>query len=197
MTVLPTSSEPPVSYANAAVTMGVLVAALWLLELVDMLTLGSLDTWGVSPRQLDELPQIYTAWALHFGWGHLIGNTVPLFVLGFLILLGGVRRFVASAFAAITGSGLFAWLLSAPGTVTAGASGLVFGWLTYLLARGIFGRNLAQIAVAVVVFALYGGVLWGVLPGHPGISWQGHLGGALAGVLAAWWMHSLPAVRAR
>lgn len=187
----PTLAPRPaaVPAARAAATMGVLVAVLWLLEIVDALTLGWLDTFGVSPRQLDELPQIYTAPWLHFGWQHLVSNTLPLFVLGFVVLLEGVRRWLASAFAAITASGLVAWLVSAPGTVTAGASGLVFGWLTYLLARGLFGRNVRQVLVAVVVFLAYGGVLWGVLPTQPGVSWQAHLGGALGGILAAWWLH--------
>lgn len=187
---LPAARSDRPTPARAAAVMGVFVAALWVLEAVDTVTRGALDTFGISPRQLDELPQIYTAPLLHFGWEHLAGNTVPLFVLGLVILLDGVRRWLVSAFSAITASGAFAWLLSAPGTVTAGASGLVFGWLTYLLARGVFGRNLGQVAIAVVVFAIYGGVLWGVLPSQPGVSWQGHLGGAIGGVLAAWWLHS-------
>ena len=187
---LPTRRPDTPTVRGAATAMGVVVALLWLLELVDTLTLGALDTFGVSPRQLDELPQVFTAPFLHFGWQHLASNTIPLFVLGFVILLDGVRRWLASAFAAITASGLVAWLVSAPNTVTAGASGLVFGWLTYLLVRGLFSRRVGQILTAVVVFVVYGGVLWGVLPTQPGVSWQAHLGGALGGVLAAWWLHS-------
>lgn len=175
---------------RAAATMGALVVLLWVLELVDTLTAGALDPFGVSPRQVDELPQIYSAPLLHFGWEHLASNTVPLFVLGFLILLEGVRRWWVSTLTAVTVSGFAAWLLSAPGTVTAGASGLVFGWLTYLLASGLFGRSLRQVLIAVVVFLLYGGVLWGVLPQQPGVSWQAHFGGAVGGVLAAWWLHA-------
>lgn len=170
--------------------MGVGVGILWLLEIIDTLMLGALDTFGVSPRQLDELPQIATAPWLHFGWDHLLGNTVPFFVLGFMILVEGLRPWLVSGVAAIVGSGLAAWLLSAPNTVTAGASGLVFGWLTYLLVRGVFTRSGRQIAIAVVVFVLYGGVLWGVLPTNPGVSWQAHLGGAAGGIAAAWWLHS-------
>ena len=76
-------------------------------------------------------------------------------------------------------------------------SGLIFGWLTYLLTRGIFSRNWRQIALAVVVFAVYGGILWGVLPGSPGVSWLGHLGGAVGGVAAAWFLHSTSERRRR
>ena len=170
--------------------MAVVVGVLWVLELVDVVTFGALDTFGVSPRRLDELPQVYTAPFLHFGWEHLASNTLPLFVLGFLALLEGVRRWLASAWASVTASGLTAWLISPEGTVTAGASGLVFGWLTYVLARGLFSGSLRQVLVAVVVFLLYGGVLWGVLPTQPGVSWQAHLGGAVGGLVAAWWIHA-------
>ena len=86
-------------------------------------------------------------------------------------------------------SGAFVWVLSPPGSLTLGASGVVFGWLTYLLVRGFFSRSAGQIALAVLVFVLYGGILWGVLPGTVGVSWQGHLGGAVGGALAAWWLH--------
>ena len=79
------------------------------------------------------------------------------------------------------------WLVSPPGTVTIGASVLAFGWLVYLLLIGIFSRTLWQVLVAVGLLVLYGGVLLGVLPGQPGISWQGHLFGAIGGALAAWY----------
>lgn len=195
---LPAHASRPASPVVRAVTgMGVLLAAMWALEGVDTLTGHALDTWGISPRDVDELPQVYSAWALHFGWPHLIGNSVPLFVLGFLILLESQRRWLVSGLASITGSGLFAWLFSPPNSVTAGASGLVFGWLTYLLARGIFSRDWRQILLAVVVGAVYGSVLWGVLPLHEGVSWQGHLGGAIGGLGAAWYLHSPRRVRRR
>lgn len=170
--------------------MGALVALMWVLEGVDTVTANSLDTLGISPRETDELPQIYSAWALHFGWDHLMSNTLPLFLFGFVILLDGTRRWLVSGLTAITVSGLFAWLLSPPNSVTLGASGLVFGWLTYLLARGVFSRDWRQIGVALVIGILYGSILWGVLPGQAGVSWQGHLGGAVGGLAAAWYLHS-------
>lgn len=162
------------------------VALLWGLEVLDTaLPFLRLDAWGVSPRDPAELPQIFTAPFLHFGFGHLIANTVPFFVLGLLILLSGVRTFVVATLASVVVSGLAVWLLSAPGTVTAGASGIVFGWLAFVLVRGLFTANLKHLAIGVVVFAVYGGVLWGVFPTMPGVSWLGHLGGAVGGVLAA------------
>ncbi len=170
--------------------MGGWLVLMWVLEVFDQMTFNSLDQFGVSPRDVSELPQIFTAPFLHFGYGHLISNSVPFFVLGLLVLLSGVRPFVAATLFSVVASGLAAWLLSAPMTVTAGASGLVFGWLAYLLVRAFFTRTWLHAVVAVVVFLFYGAILVGVLPGAPGISWQGHLGGAVGGLVAAWVLHS-------
>ncbi len=169
---------------------GTWLALMWVLEGVDTLLGGALDTFGVSPRDVTELPQILSAPFLHFGFGHLIANSVPFLVLGVLVRMSGRREFWVASAASIVVSGLVAWLLSAPLTVTAGASGLVFGWLGYLLVRGLFARNWVQILVAAAVFGFFGGMLWGVFPTMPGVSWQAHLGGVLGGVVAAWWLHS-------
>ena len=168
--------------------MGVGLALLWLLELVDQLTSHWLDTFGIVTRQVESLPAIFTAPFLHAGWNHLIANSGPFAVLGFLVFLGGLARWVWTSLISITTSGLTAWLISPPHTITLGASGLIFGWLTYLLARGIFSRNLTQILIAVAVFLVYGSVLWGVFPSTQLVSWQGHLGDAIGGVLAAYWL---------
>lgn len=180
----------PFSIAAAAFVMGLAVAVLYAIELVDQLGGGWLERFGISPRDPMELPQIYTAPLLHHGWPHLIGNTLPFFLLGVVVLLSSLRRMIISTVASVTTSGLAVWLVAPPHSVTVGASGLVFGWLTYLLTRGIFSRDTRQILLAVVVFLIYGGLLWGVLPGNPFVSWQGHLGGAVGGVLAAWFLHS-------
>lgn len=168
--------------------MGGVVASLWGLEAVDQVGHNWLDQYGIRPRDVSSLPEVLSAPFLHFGWGHLIGNTVPLFVLGFLILLTGWRNFIGVTLASIIGSGLTIWLLAAPNTVTLGASGVVFGYLTYVLARGFYTRKGSHIAIAVIVAFFYGSILLGVLPGNDGVSWQGHLGGAIAGVLAAYWL---------
>ena len=176
--------------ASAALVMLALLAGLWALELVDTLAGGALDAYGIESREVDGLlPEIFTAPFLHGGFDHLISNTVPFGVLGFLVLLGGVARWLLSSLTSILASGLFAWLLTPADTIILGASGLVFGWLTYLIVRGVWSRRPAQVLVGLAVLLVYGGLIWGVLPGAAGISWQAHLGGALGGVLAAWLLH--------
>ena len=199
-------APPPPSYGRAVVpssqllapsrpTLGASIAfiggwlvLLWLLEVLDAALLGALDGFGVSPRVIAELPQVLTAPFLHFGFEHLAANSLPFLILGVLTRMSGRRAFWVATLASIIVSGLFAWLLSAPYTVTAGASGLVFGWLAYLLVRGLFNRSWKQILISAAVFGFFGGMLWGVFPTMPGVSWQGHLGGAVGGVIAAWWL---------
>jgi membrane associated rhomboid family serine protease len=174
---------------TAAITMILLLGGLWALELVDQLSGNALDSYGIHARELDGLPEIATAPFLHYGWDHLISNSMPFLVLGFLVLLGGLARWLISSAISIVSSGLAAWLLSPADTVILGASGLVFGWLTYLLARGLYSRKTGQIVVSLVVLVIYGGLIWGVLPSAAGVSWQAHLGGAVGGLIAARVLH--------
>ena len=187
-----TSSPRPL---GAALLMAVLLAGLWVLEFFDQLSGERLDNFGIHAQELDGLPEIFTAPFLHAGWDHLISNSVPFFVLGFLVLLGGMARWLLSSLISIVSSGLTAWLLTPANTIIVGASGLIFGWLAYLLARGLWSRRPGQVALAVVVLLVYGGLIWGVFPGNAGVSWQAHLGGAVGGVFAAWLLHRRAASR--
>lgn len=187
----------PVRPLHAVVVMAALLAGLWVVEGLDQLSGNALDTYGIRARDVDGLPEIFTAPLLHAGWEHLASNSVPFFALGLLVLLGGLARWAVSTLVSVVSSGLTAWLLTPAGTIVLGASGLIFGWLTYLLARGLWSRRPGQVALAVVILLVYGGLLWGVLPGNPGISWQAHLGGAVGGVLAAWLLHRRDAERRR
>lgn len=189
--------ERPVKAASAAIAIGASVVLLWLIEAVDQVARGALDQYGIQSWNPASLPSVFVAPLLHAGWGHLISNTLPFAVLGFLVLVGGLAKAVWATLSSVLASGAFAWLLSPPNTVTVGASGLIFGWLTYLLTRGVLSRDGKQIVIAVAVLLLYGGVLWGVLPSQPGVSWQAHLGGAIGGMLAAWLINRRAVARRR
>lgn len=171
------------------VIVAMLVAVMWAVEIVDLLPGTDLDRWGIRPRRLDGLVGIVTAPFLHDGLGHLIGNTLPFLVLGGLIAASGVARWFQVTVLVALISGLGTWLTGPARTDHIGASGIVFGYLTYLLGRGFFERKLAYLAVGLVVLFLYGGILWGVLP-KDGISWQGHVFGAIGGVVAARLLHA-------
>ncbi|UMG94819.1 rhomboid family intramembrane serine protease [Nocardioides sp. TF02-7] len=122
---------------------------------------------------------------MHGGWDHLSANTGPVLVLGFLTLVSGIARGLAATAVIWLVAGIGTWLVAGGNSVHIGASGLVFGWIVYLAIRGIVNRRLWEVVLGVVVLVVYGGVLLGVLPGQPGISWQGHLFGALGGAVAA------------
>nr|WP_157103844.1 rhomboid family intramembrane serine protease [Nocardia harenae] len=173
-------------WAQAAALMLGFVALLYGIEGVDSLQGVDLDSEGIRPRDPDGLWGVLWAPVLHGNWDHLMGNTLPVLILGFLTLLSGIGRGLAATALIWLIAGAGTWLIGGAGTVHIGASSLVFGWLTFLISRGWFARNLTQIVVGLVVFAIYGSLLWGVLPGQPMISWQGHLFGAVGGVVAGW-----------
>jgi len=168
-----------------AITLG-FVALLYLIEGIDVLAGHHLDQAGIRPRSAAGLEGVAFAPLLHANWAHLMGNTLPVIVLGLLTMLTGIGRGLSATAIIWVVSGLGAWLISASGTTTVGASGLVFGWLLYLISRGLFARNVRQVLLGVIVGLLYGGILWGALPGQAGISWQAHLFGALGGLIAGW-----------
>jgi membrane associated rhomboid family serine protease len=161
------------------------VGLLWLIEALDVASSHSLDTFGIVPREIGELRDIIPAAFIHFGFDHVAANSVPLLVLGFIAALRGIGRFLGVAFVITLTSGFGVWLVAPAHTNTAGASGVVFGLFGYLLVRGFVDRRLLDIAVGLVIAALYGSILWGVLPTAQGVSWQGHLFGLIGGVAAA------------
>jgi membrane associated rhomboid family serine protease len=168
------------------------VALLWLLEAVDVASGHALDTYGISPREAGELRDVVPAAFLHFGFDHLAANAVPLLVLGFLAAVGGVGRFLKVVAVIVLASGLGVWLVAPDHSVTAGASGVVFGLFGYLLVRGFVDRRPLDITVGLMVLLLYGSILWGALPSNSAVSWQGHLFGLIGGVLAAYLFRRQP-----
>jgi membrane associated rhomboid family serine protease len=166
--------------------LAMIVAVLWLIEIFDQLFFFvRLDAYGIRPRTWHGLGQILVAPWLHLGFAHLAANTVPLVVLGWLVMLRRMRDFLVVVLVSALVSGLGIWLFGGAHTIHLGASGVIFGLLGALLARAYFERSWAALALAVVAVFLYGGMLWGVLPGTPGVSWLGHLFGFAGGILAA------------
>ncbi|MFO7249674.1 MAG: rhomboid family intramembrane serine protease [Actinomycetes bacterium] len=164
-----------------------LLGAMWILEILDQfLFFGRLDHYGIVGGDPEGLVGVPLAPFLHAGFGHLMANSLPLLVLGIMAAIRGVGRFIAATMIIVLVSGVGVWVVTPPYVVTVGASGLVFGYFGYVVARGLFDRHSLDIALGIVVVVLYSSLLWGVLPGDPGVSWQGHLFGLVGGVLAAW-----------
>ncbi len=186
------STVRPNPLLRGLAVVGGLLVLMWVLEFFDQSTGNSLDQFGIIPRDPETAGHIVLAPWLHFGWGHLIANSGPFLVLGVLTYISGFARWLITTVSSIVVSGVTVWLTAPPGSLTAGASGLVFGYLAYLLIRGFFTGRPGQIALAIVVLLLYGGVLVGLLPTASGVSWQGHLGGAGGGGLAAWLQYGRP-----
>jgi len=164
---------------------GLLFVAMWGLEIADTVADHRLDQYGIEPRETDGLVGIVAAPFLHADFGHLIGNTVPFIVMGVLIALSGAMRVIAVTVIVALVSGVGTWLIAPENTNHIGASGVVFGYATYLIARGFYNRSALEIALGLVVVAIFGTALLGGLAPQEGISWQGHLFGAIGGVVAA------------
>jgi membrane associated rhomboid family serine protease len=162
-----------------------LLAAMWVLEVVDVALDHRLDQYGIEPRDPDGLVGVVAAPFLHADFGHLIANTIPFVALGIIIGLQGVARVLAVTAIVMLVSGLGTWLVGPDNSIHIGASGIVFGYAAYLLARGIFNRDVIEIAIGLGVAAIWGTALLGGLVPQDGVSWQGHFFGAVGGVLAA------------
>jgi membrane associated rhomboid family serine protease len=162
-----------------------LLGLMWGLEIVDGLVLNhSLDLFGIIPRQPIGLRGIILAPFLHGNFSHLMANTIPFLTLGWLVMARRISDFIVVSIVSMVIGGLGTWLFGSSG-VHIGASGVVFGYLGYLLARCYFDRRLSSGAIALFVGVTYGSILWGVFPTSAGISWEGHLFGALGGIVSA------------
>ncbi len=169
-----------------ATILGGFIAIIWLLEMVNLIFLGgALNAYGIQPRNIVGLRGILFAPFLHVGFPHLIANTIPFLTLGWLIMLRETSDFFVVTAVTMLISGLGVWLFGAPNSMHVGASGVIFGYLGFLLLRGYFERSWIAILLSLIVGFFYGGIIWGVLPTHSGISWEGHLFGFVGGVIAA------------
>ena len=184
-TLVRTSRSVTRSLKTQVVTLGASVMALWATFGVNVLMGGALLRFGIVPRTTDGLFGILAAPFLHVNMAHLVTNTISFLLFGWLVMLRDRRHFGVVTLMAMLGSGLLSWTLGAPGSVHIGASGVVFGYFGFLLLAGFYARSVGSIVLSLAVAVLWGGTVFGVLPGTPGVSWQGHLGGFIGGVLGA------------
>lgn len=169
-------------------TLWICLAVLWTIEIVDAAVFhGSLDGFGLKPRDTSGLLGILTAPLLHGGFGHLVSNTIGFVIFGGLVALVGRREFWMVTLVGWL-SGLGVWVIGAQG-VHIGASGVIFAYFGFLLLRGWYQRRIGSIALSLVLLWTYGSLLWGMIPwfAPPNVSWEGHLCGFLGGVLVASW----------
>jgi membrane associated rhomboid family serine protease len=180
----PRSRQP----AEGVVLLAAIVVLMWLVEVINSLTPhDNLDAQGaIYPRDIGHVWSIFTAPFLHFGFPHLIDNTIPFVFMGVFIALRGAARLAVVTLIVIVIGGLGTWLIAPAHTETVGASGVVFGYATYLFTRGLFDRSLLEVAIGLIVGVVWGGALLSSIVPHQGISWQGHACGAVGGVVAAW-----------
>jgi len=161
------------------------VAALWLIQLLN----GGLDLelqrFGVRPRELAGLPGILLAPLLHGGFAHLVTNSLPLLVLGTGMLYLYPNSCLKVLPAVFLGPGIAVWLFAKSSSIHAGASGLVYGLVSYIFVAGVIRRDRRAIAASLLVSFLYGSLVWGVFPVIPGVSWETHLAAALIGGVLA------------
>jgi membrane associated rhomboid family serine protease len=174
----------------------VLLALMWLIFIVQHVTGADWFIYGLAPRKVFALRGIFTTPFLHGSWGHLLSNSVPFFVLMAMILYFYPRVAVTALLIIYLGTGIAMWCFADPEAMFTpfgrtsyhiGASGVVYGMATFLAFTGFFRRNIRAIAISLVIVFYYGGMIWGVLPLQEGVSWEGHLYGALVGIFTAYW----------
>jgi membrane associated rhomboid family serine protease len=171
--------------------LAVIVALMWVVEGINALDSYRLDNDGIYPRNISRLWGIFTAPFIHANFApHLLDNTIPLVFMGLIIALRGAKRLALVTVIVIVVGGLGTWLIAPTHTVTIGASGVVFGYATYLFARGFFNRSLLELLTGIVVGVIWGSALVASIVPHTGISWQGHVCGAIGGIVAAWVMRN-------
>ncbi|MHB8690149.1 MAG: rhomboid family intramembrane serine protease [Solirubrobacteraceae bacterium] len=186
MAKLPVASRQ--EQRDGLIVLAGIVALMWVLEAINTIDSNHLSHDGIYARDLGRSWGIVTAPFLHVSFQHLIDNTVPFLFMGVIIALRGAARLLVITALIILIGGVGTWLISPSGVSTVGASGVVFGYATYLLARGFFDRNFIELLIGALVGVVWGGALLNSLLPHGSVSWQGHLSGAIGGVVAAWFM---------
>jgi membrane associated rhomboid family serine protease len=169
------------------------LALVWAVQIANWAdSYGLSQHYGIVPRDLSRLPDIFTAPFLHFSWTHIEANSGPLFIFGFIAAYRGVGRFLAVTLVTAVTSGLAVWLFQGSNELTVGASGIIYGFFGYVMVKGLFDRRLIDVLIGAVMALSFAYVLVAVVPGTPGVSWIGHLGGLLGGIVSGWALRSRP-----
>ncbi len=186
-------TEPPLdptSWVGALILMTAFVAVLWVIEIINASDDNQLDRFGLVPRAVSGLWGVLTMPFLHASYGHMLSNTIPFVLIGWVVMLSGLRTWLTVTVGVVLLGGALTWLVGPNNAVIVGASGLVFGWLGYLLARAVFSRRLKWILVAIAVLFFFGTLLFGLSPTlSSNVSWQAHVCGFAAGVAVAFVLH--------
>ncbi len=164
-------------------------AVLWIVQILNAANDYSFNRFALRPRTLDGLVGIVVSPFLHSSYGQLLANTGPFVLIGWAVLLSGLRVFAIVSGLVIGLGGLATWLIAPSSSVILGTSALILGWLGYLIARAFFARKFVWIGAAVLACFFFGTLLVGLLPSLDEGAWQGHLFGFAAGVFAAWLLH--------
>ncbi|OXM64872.1 rhomboid family intramembrane serine protease [Amycolatopsis vastitatis] len=186
----PARSEAELMIAEAKKALWVMVgllAVLWLVQIVN--AVGGYDLsgeFGIEARNPASLPEIFSAPFMHSSWGHIEGNSGPLFVFGFLAAYRGVKKWLSVSVLIIVASGLGVWFISPSNSITVGASGLVFGYFGYIIVRGLFDRHPIDIVIGLVMALCFAYQFTSLLPTDERVSWQGHLFGFVGGIVGGW-----------
>ena len=157
-----------------------------LIELVNMLTGRSLVSFGILPRTMSGLSGIIFSPFIHGSFAHYLSNLLPLCVFVYLLSLSGTKRFFLVSFASILLTGGAVWLFAKEG-YHVGASGIIYSYFGFLVVNGIVSKNVKQLFIALITLLFYGGLIFGVLPGKIGVSWESHLSGLAVGSLLGYW----------
>jgi membrane associated rhomboid family serine protease len=187
----------PQRQRDSLLLLATIVAIMWVVEAINSIDSNHLDGDGIHSRDIGRFWGILTSPFIHASFQHLIDNTIPFVFLGAIIALHGAARLLLVTGVIVALGGLGTWVIGPGGASTIGASGVVFGYATYLLARGFFDRSIWELAVGMVVGVVWGAALVSSLVPHGGISWQAHLCGAIAGVIVAWRLSHVDHRRAR
>ena len=167
-----------------------LTAVVWIVQIVNDQDGYALDRFGLRPRSVSGLWGVLTMPFLHASWDHLLSNTAPLVLIGWVVMVGGLRTWVVVTLTVILAGGLLTWAVGPGDTVIVGASALVFGWLGYLIARALFSRKIRWILSTALVLIFFGTLLYGLVPvPHSNVSWQAHVCGFVAGAAVGAVLH--------